>query len=139
MSLEIDRAEARTTRSVYLIALNGTRTKEPVGLFNATSSTASDFVWLGNDTIGYRNSSSFWSSSVKHENIAKGNDIQPEHMFDFPAGVSASGIQYNVESGILAFNAQVWADGDLSTAEVQNRMYAERGTTGVVFDELFIR
>ena len=113
------------------------KSNHPVWLdepFEVEPSHGADFFWLTNDTIAYRNASSLWTME-----LSSGNKNNVQHLFDFPEGISASGLQYNHESGVLAFNAQVWADGDLSKAAEQNEKYAERGTTGVVFDELFIR
>lgn len=62
-------------------------------------------------------------------------------MLDFPAGIDASGLQYDLKSGYLGFTAQVWehGDGGFEGVEKSNEKYNGRGDTGQVYDELFIR
>jgi hypothetical protein len=60
-------------------------------------------------------------------------------ILNFPKGINPDGITYNADSGILAFSGQVWEDGSFDNVHKWDESYEGRGTTGVVFDELFLR
>lgn len=126
----------RITRTVYLVALD-TKGKEPVELFSAPPAQASEFFWLADDRAAYLNGSTLFSIETK----VSTQSVKRGHVLDFPAGVDASGLQYDPKSGNLGFTAQVWEHGHggfEGVAEL-NEQYEGRGDTGQVYDELFIR
>ena len=64
---------------------------------------------------------------------------KPKPILSFPDGVNPTGLQYQRDTGALVFSGQVWADGDLTSSGKGDEAWEGRGTSGVVFDELFIR
>jgi hypothetical protein len=131
----LDAAEFRITRSVYLVGLdtNGT---SPIELFSCPPGQAGDFFWLSDETAAYLNGSSLYSLT----NGSKSKELKQTRLFDFPAGISASGLQYEAKTGHLAFTAQVWDhDGSFEAVGKLNDKYENRGDTAQVYDELFIR
>jgi len=129
-------ADDRTTRSVYLVALD-TENQDPVELFQSPPGQAGDFFWLSGDLAAYLNGSSLYSFRTS----VNSPDLKQTKLFDFPAGISAGGLQYEHETGHLAFTAQVWEQGNgtFEAVEHWNQKYDSRGNTGQVYDELFIR
>jgi hypothetical protein len=92
---------------------------------------------LSDETAAYVNGSSLYSFRTD----TKSKSLKQTHLFDFPAGISASGLQYEAKTGHLAFTAQVWEGGDQSFEAVEklNDKFENRGDTAQVYDELFIR
>lgn len=131
-----DAIDIRITRSVYLVALDE-ENKDPVELFTSSSGEASDFFWLSGDLAAYLNGTSLYSFRTSVHT----KDLKQTKLFDFPAGISPGGLQYEHETGHLAFTAQVWehGNGTFEAVEHWNDKYEGRGNTGQVYDELFIR
>lgn len=92
---------------------------------------------MSDETAAYVNGSSLYSFRTD----IKFQSLKQTHLFDFPAGISASGLQYEAKTGHLAFTAQVWEGGDQSFEAVEklNDKFENRGDTAQVYDELFIR
>lgn len=132
----MERADDRITRSVYLVALD-TENKDPVELFTSPPGEAGEFFWLSGDLAAYLNGTSLYSFRTSVH--SKG--LKQTKLFDFPNGISAGGLQYEHETGHLAFAAQVWdhGNGSFETVEHWNNEYEGRGNTGQVYDDLFIR
>ena len=130
----------RTTRSIYLLSLKTNSSASPIPLFSLPPAHAGEFVWLNDHTTAFLNGSTLYSFSINdtsEESLNKG--VKREKVFEFPEGINPTGLQYQRDTNLLIFSAQVWADGDLYTVAEQNKRYEQRGTTGVVYDELFLR
>lgn len=54
----------------------------------------------------------------------------PKTLLEFPTAVS--GLSYEPISSTLAFNADVWQNGDLESAIEQDKAYEQRGNTAQV-------
>jgi hypothetical protein len=92
---------------------------------------------LTGDLAAYLNGTSLYSFRTS----VNAHDLKARRLFDFPAGISASGLQYEHQTGHLAFTAQVWEHGDGSFEAVQEltEKFEGRGNSGQVYDDLFIR
>jgi hypothetical protein len=92
---------------------------------------------LTGDLAAYKNGSSLYSFRTS----VHAQDLKATKLFDFPTGISAGGLQYEHETGHLAFTAQVWehGNGSFETVENWNKEFEGRGNTGQVYDDLFIR
>jgi hypothetical protein len=131
---------SRTTRSVYLLSLSTNSSDPPVALFSSPPAHAGEFLWLNNHTPAFLNGSVLYSFTVNDtssDHLAKG--VKREKVLEFPAGINPTGLQYQAEDNLLIFSGQVWADGDFYSVAKKDELYEQRGTTGVVFDELFLR
>lgn len=94
----------------------------PELLFETTPSEASELLWIDNE-IAYLNGTTLQTPT--------------RHLLEFSPGISPGSIKYT--HGKVFFSAQVWADGNFSSASEHDHAWEHRGDTGVVFDELFIR
>jgi hypothetical protein len=134
----------RMGRQVYLVSLNGSTA--PVSLLETVPAEAAEFVWLDDSSVGYLNGSSFFLFPV-HKKLrqeakdgAEGiEEVETTKVLEFPEGVNPTGLKYQPETGNLIFQGQVWADGEFERTGKNDKLYADRGTTGVVFDDLFVR
>lgn len=126
----------RIARRVYLVSLD-IKTPSPISLFNSTPSQARDFLWIDNSTLAYLNVTSLYSVEL-NQKARKGVANRTKEL-EFPRGINPSGLQYESETGSLIFQGQVWGDGDFGRTAENDKAYQERGTTGVVFDDLFVR
>ena len=92
-------------------------------------------VWLSERTVAYVNGSALWHFGIGDKDSGRGI-----HMFDFPEGIEPSALTYEPESGTLVFSAAVWSDdGDLTKTAEHDKKWEERGYTGTVFNDLFVR
>jgi hypothetical protein len=66
-------------------------------------------------------------------------EIKTTHILDFPKGTNPTDLKYEPTTSLLAFGAQVWDDATFEDVEGLDVKNENRGTTGMVFDELFIR
>ena len=102
----------------------------------------SDLLWLSDDTVAYLNDTSFYYFSATYTAEAltfMDKEIERTRLFDFPKETSPTGMKYNQASGILAWSGMVCEDGDFETVASCQEKYENRGDSGVVYDELFIR
>jgi len=130
----------RMTRSVYLLSLDTNSSASPVVLFSLPPAHAGEFLWLNNQTPAFLNGSSLYSFSINDtskDHLEKG--VKREKVLEFPEGINPTGLQYQCDDNLLIFSGQVWADGNFYSTGRKDELYEKRGTTGVVFDELFIR
>ncbi|ORY26133.1 putative peptidase [Naematelia encephala] len=121
-----------TTRSVYILSLKSNASSSHIDLFDCHPSEASELFWISNGTIAYLNGSSLYSLPIE-------NKVKPKFELEFPAGINAGGLKYSVSSGVLAFSAQVWADGSFDTVAHFDDVQSGQRDTGRVFDELYVR
>ena len=128
----------RTTRSVYLISLDTTVAIDPVTLVSDKPGSASEFIWLSDDTVAYLNESELYSFSINSKTKLD-EEIERHVLLEFPEGISPSGLQYQPDSGVLAFSGQVWQDESFETVARQNKEHEQRGDSGMVYDNLFVR
>jgi hypothetical protein len=143
--------ENRTTRSVYLLSLNTSEKSAPHPLFKSPPGQASEFVWLNDSSLAYLNGSTLYSFSVKDsvdaslyakaETQAKTghSGIEPKVLVTFPSGVNPTGLRFQRDAGMLVFSGQVWGDSTFEETTKGDGKYDGRGTSGVVYDELFVR
>jgi len=136
-------AHVRTTRTVYLVSLNTSRTDAPVQLLSAAPGHASELIWLNETHFAYLNGTALYlydvsRASAQWDGSAVGGS-KPKPILHFPEGVNPTGLQYQRDTGALVFSGQVWADGDFALSGRGDEAWEGRGTSGVVFDELFIR
>lgn len=99
--------------------------------------------------MGYLNGLDFFSFSVdtvdrsvtEPDNIEgwENKGVKRQLVVKFPDGVNPSGLKFQRDNGILIFSGQVWEDGKFEQTGKGDQGYKERGTTGVVYDELFVR
>lgn len=108
-------------------------------LFAAPPAEAAEIIWLSDSTIAYLNGSSLYALSISYDVSAQLATVKHEatQLVDFPSDVES--LSYEPESGRLAFSAAVWQDGDLLNTAHNDEEWEERGTTGVVYDDLFVR
>lgn len=66
-----------------------------------------------------------------------GKGEKGERLLSFPDGVEANTISFVDEK--LVFIGQLWEGHGFEDTPEMDRKYGERGNSGVVFDELFIR
>jgi hypothetical protein len=128
-----------TTRSVYLLSLDTTVSVPPLELFNTTPSQAVNFLWLSTQTVGYLNGSALYSVPINYTTSQAFASVKTSHVLDFPLGVNPTDLQFELESGVLGFSGQVWEDGEFEKVGEHDAKWAARGTSGMVYDELFIR
>ncbi|KAL7421332.1 Dipeptidyl-peptidase 5 [Cryptotrichosporon argae] len=120
----VDRWDPKTdkmARTVSLLQLNATTFTV---LFTSPPSEASSFFWADGE-LAYLNGSTLFHAS--------------KPIFTFPSGIDPSNLAYDAVSHKLAFSGFVWADGNFTATGAHDAAYEERGTTGVVYDELFVR
>ena len=133
--LTLAKCHLRTSRSVYVLYLN--TTLQPVELYTCPSAETSEIVWTSEETLVYLNGSSLTQVSIDY------HTFQPEAkdkkiVYEFPQGVNPTAVKYG--NGGLFFSGQVWAsDEDFETVGLQDEIWEKRGSSGVVFDELFVR
>ncbi|EIW65930.1 hypothetical protein TREMEDRAFT_70362 [Tremella mesenterica DSM 1558] len=63
----------------------------------------------------------------------------PNELFRFPKGISPSDLKYDRSREIILFSGQVWDNGGFEDVEKKDKEFEERGNSGMVFDDLFIR
>jgi len=115
-----------------LIALNTTTSTSPARLLTSKPAECSEILWLSDETIAYLNDTGLYSTSIR--------GLPPRaHLLDFPAGINPSSLKYEPKNGILAFTGMVWEDGSFENVARRDKAYSERGDTGMVYDDLFIR
>ncbi|KAL1411579.1 Dipeptidyl-peptidase 5 [Vanrija albida] len=123
-----------TTRTVYLLHPHD-RDAHPEPLFSGRTSEAAEVLWLSNETVAYLN-----GSALYHFSVAPDSSKRVIHLLDFPEGIEPSAIQYNTESRTLAFSGAVWTENlDFEQTAAGDKAYANRGDTGQVYDDLFVR
>ena len=118
-------------------------TADPIQLLSAAPGHASELLWLSDDSFAYLNGTDLYLYDVSRahamwDGSAVGSS-KPKPILSFPDGVNPTGLQYQRDTGALVFSGQVWADGDLTSSGKGDEAWEGRGTSGVVFDELFIR
>ncbi|WVQ99659.1 hypothetical protein IAU59_006798 [Kwoniella sp. CBS 9459] len=129
-------------RSVYLLPLNTTTASHPISLLNTTSAQASSFLWLDSTTLAYLNGTSLLSFSINVtvQGHAPPSTARPTELLTFPKGVNPIGLQFESDSGVLAFNGQVWQDdGDFEHTGKLDKKWEDRGDSALVYDNLFVR
>lgn len=123
-------------RTIYLVSLDGAKAgkkgSEITTLLSCPPGHAGNFLWVDDKTIAYLNDTTLYSFPLSPA-------YKPVPALDFPRGVSPTRLQYVPEKGMLVFQGQVWQDGDFGMTEEKNGEYEKRGTTGEVYDELFLR
>ena len=67
----------------------------------------------------------------------QGQDHSGETIYTFPKGVAANDFRYT--DGKLFFVGQVWEGHALEETDKVDGRYEQRGDTGLVYDELFVR
>jgi len=125
---------------VYLLSLDTTSSASPIALFSLPPAHASEFLWLNDHTPAFLNGSTLYSFHINNtarDSVEKG--VERQKVLQFPEGINPTGLQYQRDANLLFFSGQVWPDGDFATVEKKNELYEKRGTSGVVYDELFIR
>jgi dipeptidyl aminopeptidase/acylaminoacyl peptidase len=132
------------SRTLYILDLDGLEQLQPSDdikgkrarkLWTAPTSQAHDFVWLSDHTVAYIN-----GSTLLHFSIDPKHSGRTMKVLDFPEGTEPSGLQYDEESKALVFSAAVWEkDLDLDKTAAGDKAYEERGDSGLVLDDLFVR
>ena len=127
---------SRMSRAVYLLSLDTTIEVPPVQLLSVSPGEVSELFWITNDSFAYLNESSLYSISTNYtvEAVTAKN-----HLLDFPSGVNPSNLQYESQNNIIAFTGMIWEGEGFENVPVRDKMYEERGNTGMVYDELYIR
>lgn len=115
-----------TARTVWLIQLPSGKTHD---LLHTVPSHASEVFWLGDKgEWGWLNGTDVYA--VDHRN-------KSQKLLSFPEGVEANSVRYTQAK--LVFVGQLWEGHEFEDTPRLDKEYAERGDSGVVFDELFIR
>lgn len=132
------------SRTLYILDLDGLEQLQPGSdakdkrvrkLWTAPTSQAHDFLWLSDHTVAYIN-----GSELLHFSIDSKHSGQTMKVLDFPEGTEPSGLQYDEDSKALVFSAAVWQDNlDLDKTGAGDKKYEERGDSGLVLDDLFVR
>ncbi|KAJ3274770.1 hypothetical protein HK104_004019, partial [Borealophlyctis nickersoniae] len=131
--------ENKSKRSLWFLHM------ENNAVVNAEADIAEP-VWLGSGLIGgladANGTTQFWYGDVSgllggggNTTIAKKPKFQP--LTDYP--VDIGNVKYNPKGSLLAFTAEVYQDGSLEEAARRRKREAERFSTGVVYDQLFVR
>lgn len=116
---------------LYLSSLALNSTSDPIPVTNSSSS----FLWLSASSFAYLDSKT--NSLLVVTVISPTILSSPKTLVTFPAPVGD--LKYHSDSTTLAFTADVWEDGDLSSVVEQDEIYENRGDEGQVFDSLFVR
>lgn len=126
-------SDGRTGTTVYVLDTEAKDSKAATRkMFDAPGGEVSEPLWLDDNTVAYLNGSALWSFGLE-----KGS---PSHMFDFPNGTEPSALKYNHEAGLLGFSAAVWLeDQDLGKTGEHDDAWKDRGYSGVVYNDLFVR
>lgn len=122
--------------TLYLTSLDDSHTStKPL----AVTEGASSFVWLSSTSLAYVKDGALHQVTVSDQRSSHHllTLSSPTTLVTFPTSVGD--LKYHHDSNTLAFTADVWPDGDLSTVTEQDRMYADRGNEGLVYDSLFVR
>ncbi len=126
---------SRTTRVIYVLDLKKSKSS-PIEIISTTPASASDFIWLSQSTFAYLNSSSLYSASIRSGKHAA---VSTNVLVEFPRGTNPTNLQYEAETGLLAWSGMVWQDGDFGHVAKLDEEYEHRGDTGQVYDELYVR
>jgi hypothetical protein len=100
--------------------------------------------WLDSRTIAHvvkNEESSFlelYALSVKLDASTLAASDNPILVGSFPTA-SASDFQYIAATGKLVFSDNLFADGNLETVKKQDELWADRGTSALVYDSTYIR
>ncbi|GMK53913.1 hypothetical protein CspeluHIS016_0104990 [Cutaneotrichosporon spelunceum] len=127
------------SRTLHILDLDGLEQlkdsdKRVRTIWTAPTSQGHDFIWLSTDTVAYINGSALVHFSINSKNS------EATKVLDFPEGTEPSGLQYDSNSGALVFSAAVWeANLDLDKTGAGDKAYEERGDSGLVLDDLFVR
>lgn len=131
------------SRTLYILDLDGLEQLQPNDenkervrkMWTSPTSQMSEFLWLSNQTVAYKN-----GSSLLHFSIAPGASETPIKVLDFPNGTEPSTLKYDADSRALVFSAAVWEDNlELTETAAGNQKYEDRGDSGLVLDDLFVR
>ena len=120
-------------RSVYVLPLKDRKSITPIEVLSCPSKQATEVIWFDSDHIAYLNDSTLFSLPFD----GSGSKPLPELVFEFPKGVEPTSLLRRGK--VILFSGRVWADGDFMTVPEQDKAYDERGNSGMVFDELFVR
>ena len=99
-----------------------------------------DFVWLNDTHIAivqpFKEVEGKTASGCNLVSCSIEMDAVSSPVCSFPTSIG--NLKYNF-AGKLVFSAEVYPDGDLATVEAQDKAIADSGTSGVVYDSLFVR
>lgn len=121
----------QTGSTLYLSSLEPNSSSDPIPVVQGASS----FLWLSASSFTYLDTK---TNSLLVVKVVSPTIISPpKTLVTFP--VPVGDLTYHSDSKTLAFTAEVWSDGALSTVVEQDEAYEKRGNEGQVFDSLFVR
>ncbi|KAJ2449232.1 dipeptidylpeptidase [Coemansia sp. RSA 2336] len=114
------------------------RPNPPAGQGSRGGMDASEPVWLSSDTLGFVTTDKDSHTSTLYSVRVSGKHRRKPRVV-FTAPVPIADVQYNEQSGILAFTAQVYGNSTLEETARRDGEERERADTAMAFDELWVR
>ncbi|TFL02507.1 alpha/beta-hydrolase [Pterulicium gracile] len=131
--------DERNSKSIWLAPLQSKH--QP---FQVPLAKGGEAFWLDARTIAHAVESEgddkvleLYAISVKFETQLSA-DSTPKLIGTFPTA-GATNFRYSAEAGRLVFSDYVYADGDLTKAKENDKMWEKRGNTALVYDTTFER
>jgi hypothetical protein len=139
--------EKTTNKTIYIAPLQSTVIPPKLPFV-----VGGDAFWLDDRTIGHvvegkgdnKDSQELWAVSLTYSTEPSSESLvtvqdPPVHIGSFPSTTKLTNFKFSPGASVLVFSAYTFDDFDLTAVKELDSAWDNRGTTAMVYDELFIR